>query len=314
MFENCARWLVNQGEDPSPPMSMSERRRQIIEEWRSAPYQWSSTSKLRRDVAKSLRWVATEGFSKLTADEIPPCIRVLPRYRQALSVKEPQQALQDLLQDAVDSCLPDRGLLKTLLEMYFGLDPDTAVLPGFTRSILAMKKGGYSPGGEFSWPKILEQEFFGDLSATLCAGAPYSGDSSNRMAILPELEDIKKSLSGLLKRGLPVMADDVLLMLVSAGGKGTGSRSSQLARLNRLVEDQLDNFEIAEWQEAARIVFARIAQAKGKNLTERREMAARTLRGRSDNGALSAYRFRIHYEQRIVSSLALQLYRSVAAE
>jgi len=123
----------------------------------------------------------------------------------------------------------------------------------------------------------------------------------------PPVAEIVKALRGVVSAGLPVRpeyANETLLGLrgVVARSIDMDSRLSRIKALDDLLARFLSHYPDDELGEAARVLFGITVGIRGKNLTERRELAARHAGFEYDH-------FRKHIEPKILTQLAWQMHR-----
>jgi hypothetical protein len=123
----------------------------------------------------------------------------------------------------------------------------------------------------------------------------------------PDVEELVKALRPLLKAGLPVdpgLDDARLLGLrgVVARSIDRDARLSRVKALDGLIRKLLAHYPDDVLSEAARVLFGLTPGTRGKNLTDRREQAARETGYEADH-------FRKRIESKILKQLAWQLHQ-----
>jgi len=150
---------------------------------------------------------------------------------------------------------------------------------------------------------IIRKEFLPEIASTLCEGMPDEGRA------IPDIKELEESLERVLHNGLPLKptVNDSSLLAFLPFARETAGKIARVAQMDAFLREQLDEFEIDEYRQAARILFAHAPGTKGASLKVRQEEAATVLER-------SWHHVRTEIRPKIVSALAWQIYRVKLAD
>ncbi|MGW4130205.1 hypothetical protein [Amycolatopsis japonica] len=296
---------------------------------------WSNRRTLEEYVREGLNGLLLDGFPIPDVTKTSPwgTLRLtgLYCYIEAATTRSPSEALEFAVNEAIELAdirnsdhlmnpakyprVPATTGRIIATKKALGLHPDTYGLDSIERQNQAIiecfgKLDVYFGGqNHMVVPrKFIQNELFPPIIPLLCTGMP------DRSPSLPSLDDLKKALSKVLTKGLPLTPDSATSDLL-AFLPVSGSSESELMRVKRMDDHLGAQLEIFDWSDmahAARIYFGAAPGSRGTSVTARQQKIAAIYRKDGESGSTDT--IRTEFRRKMLGVLAWQLYRVKLAE